>query len=162
MPGNVLNVVVIPLRLQLPESHKLKLAQGNAGFEHCEDYPKLAWLVDARVESNPVMISSLPLPDKEDFGNRPGRFGADNVHENQPVPFSFQSDELAFGAFFNAGVRVYDTNNPFQPKEVAHFVPQVPPTARANSVNDVYVDENRIVYAVDRLKGGLYILELTI
>jgi hypothetical protein len=26
----------------------------------------------------------------------------------------------------------------------------------------VYVDENRIVYAVDRLKGGLYILELTV
>jgi hypothetical protein len=41
-------------------------------------------------------------------------------------------------------------------------VPEVPPTARANSVNDVYVDENRIVYAVDRLKGGLYILELNI
>jgi hypothetical protein len=41
-------------------------------------------------------------------------------------------------------------------------VPEVPPTARANSVNDVYVDENRIVYAVDRLKGGLYILELTV
>jgi len=32
----------------------------------------------------------------------------------------------------------------------------------ANSVNDVYVDENRIIYAIDRLKGGLYILELTI
>jgi hypothetical protein len=78
------------------------------------------------------------------------------------VPLSFQSDELVFGAFFNAGVRVYDTSNPYQPKEVAHFVPEVPPTARANSVNDVYVDENRIVYAVDRLKGGLYILELTI
>ena len=63
------------------------------------------------------MIGSLPLPDKEDFGNRPGRFGAHNVHENQPVPFSFQSDELVFGAFFNAGVRVYDTNNPFQPRK---------------------------------------------
>ena len=136
--------------------------EANPGFEHCEDYPKLAWVVDARVETNPVMISSLPLPDKEDFGNRPGRFGAHNVHENQPVPFSFQSDELVFGAFFNAGVRVYDTSNPFQPKEVAHFVPEVPPTARANSVNDVYVDENRIIYAIDRLKGGLYILELTI
>jgi hypothetical protein len=45
---------------------------------------------------------------------------------------------------------------------VAHFVPQIPATARANSVNDVYVDENRIIYAIDRLKGGLYILELTI
>ena len=33
VPGNVLNVVVIPLRLQLPELHRPKLAQGNAGFE---------------------------------------------------------------------------------------------------------------------------------
>ena len=33
VPGNVLNVVVIPLRLQLPELHGLKLAQENAGFE---------------------------------------------------------------------------------------------------------------------------------
>jgi hypothetical protein len=136
--------------------------EANPGFEHCEDYPKLAWLVDVRVETNPVMIGSLPLPEKEDFGNRPGRFGAHNIHENQPLPLSFQSDELVFGAFFNAGVRVYDIKNPYQPKEVAHFVPQVPPTARANSVNDVYVDENRIIYAVDRLKGGLYILEMTI
>ena len=33
VPGNVLNVVVVPLRLQLPESHRLRLAQGSAGFE---------------------------------------------------------------------------------------------------------------------------------
>lgn len=33
VPSNLLNVIVIPLRLQLPELHKLKLAQGNAGFE---------------------------------------------------------------------------------------------------------------------------------
>ena len=33
VPGNVLNVVVVPLRLQLLELHRLKLAQGNAGFE---------------------------------------------------------------------------------------------------------------------------------
>ena len=33
VPGNVLNVVVVPLRLQLPELHRLKLAQGRAGFE---------------------------------------------------------------------------------------------------------------------------------
>ena len=31
--GNVPDVVVVPLRLQLPELHKLKLAQETAGFE---------------------------------------------------------------------------------------------------------------------------------
>jgi hypothetical protein len=68
--------------------------------------------VDARVESNPVMISSLPLPDKEDFGNRPGRFGRPQRPRKPACALSFQFDELVFGAFFNAGVRVYDTSNP--------------------------------------------------
>jgi hypothetical protein len=37
VPGNVLNILVVPLRLQLPELHRLKLAQGNAGFEALSD-----------------------------------------------------------------------------------------------------------------------------
>ena len=131
-------------------------------YEHCEDYPKRAWLMDVQLESKPVIIGSLPLPDKEDFCARPGRFGAHNIHENQPVPTSFQSDDLVFGAFFNAGVRVYDVRNPYQPVEVASFIPSIPSNARANGVNDVYVDENRVIYAIDRLKGGLYIMEMTL
>jgi len=43
----------------------------------------------------------------------------------------------------------------------------VPPTPKGSSVgsaniNDVYVDENEIVYAVDRFSGGLYVLEMTL
>jgi len=45
---------------------------------------------------------------------------------------------------------------------VAYLVPQIPPGAVANSINDVCVDEKRTIYAVDRLKGGLYTMELTI
>ena len=127
-----------------------------------EDYPKLVWLMDIRDETKPVIISTLPMPDTEDFFNRPGRFGAHNIYENQPGPTCFFSDTLVFGTFFNAGVRVYDTTNPFQPQEVAYFVPQIPEGAPSNGINDVYVDENAIMYVVDRLKGGLYILELTI
>jgi hypothetical protein len=33
VPRNMLNVVVVPLRPQLPELHRLKLAQGRVGFE---------------------------------------------------------------------------------------------------------------------------------
>jgi hypothetical protein len=29
-------------------------------------------------------------------------------------------------------------------------------------VNDLYVDENRMIYAVDRWAGGLYVLEMTV
>jgi len=127
-----------------------------------EDYPKLVWLMDNRLESNPVIISTLPMADTDDFFNRPGRYGAHNLYENQPGSTSFHSDHLVFGTFFNAGIRVFDTTNPFQPEEIAYFIPQIPESAEANGINDVHVDENGIMYVVDRLKGGLYILELTI
>ena len=140
----------------------LMIVTEEAVREGGEDWPKLAWVMDMRVETNPIMLAALPMPDTGDFFARPGRFGAHNVHENQPVPTSFVSEELVFGTFFNAGLRVFDIANPFRPEEVAYFVPPIPQGARANSINDVYVDENRLIYAVDRLEGGLYILELTI
>ena len=127
-----------------------------------EDYPKLMWMMDIRDETNPIIIGTLPMPDTDDFFNRPGRFGAHNVYENQPGSTCFFSDKLIFATLFNAGVRVYDTSDPFHPEEVAYFVPDIPEGAPSNGINDVYVDENGIMYVVDRLKGGLYILELTL
>ena len=55
VPGNVLNVVVIPLRLQLPELHRLKLAQGNAGFEALTTEVSDSRWKRALVEANDVM-----------------------------------------------------------------------------------------------------------
>ena len=37
-----------------------------------------------------------------------------------------------------------------------------PPRGRRIQINDVYVDENRLIYAVDRFVGGLYIMETTV
>jgi hypothetical protein len=47
---------------------------------------------------------------------------------------------------------------------VAYFVPGAPARSPAGAIqlNDVYVDERRVVYTVDRCVGGLYILELTL
>jgi len=71
---------------------------------------------------------------------------------------------LIFGAFFNGGVRIYDVSNPYHPDEVGYYVPDAPPGSSLGAIqmNDVYVDENRLIYAIDRMSGGLYILELTV
>ncbi|MCY4583788.1 MAG: hypothetical protein OXE50_13485 [Chloroflexi bacterium] len=143
-------------------SRDLMVVTHEAVRNNGEDHPKLVWMMDIREESNPVIISTFPMPDTEDFFNRGGRFGAHNVYENQPGPTCSQSDTLIYGTFFNAGVRVFDTSDPFRPEEVAYFVPPVPEGAPSNGINDVYLDENGIMYVVDRLKGGLYILELTL
>jgi hypothetical protein len=128
------------------------------------DWPKLVRVVDARLETNLVPISTFPLPPHDAFAHRGGRSGAHNLHENLPVPASWKSDQLIIGTFFNGGVRAYDISDPYRPEEVAYFVPGAPPLSPAGAVqlNDVYVDDRRIVYTVDRFVGGLYVLEMTL
>jgi hypothetical protein len=129
-----------------------------------KDWPKLTWIVDVRDESNPVPIATCPLPPLEDFAGRGGRYGAHNLHENRPVDGSLVSETLVFGTYFNGGIRVHDVSNPFRPEEVAYYVPEAPRGSRAGAaqINDVLVDERRVVYTVDRLIGGLYVLELEV
>lgn len=127
------------------------------------DWPKLGWVVNAGVESNLVPIATLPLPAPENFTKRGGRYGAHNLHENLPGPASFRSDSMVVGTFFNGGVRAFDTSNPYQPQEVAYYVPGAPKLSPkgAIQINDVWVDEKGLVYTVDRFAGGLYVIEMT-
>jgi hypothetical protein len=65
---------------------------------------------------------------------------------------------------------VHDISNPFQPKEVAYFIPELAGPNKLDdhyanalpgmNINDVYVNENRLIYAADRQRGGMYILEM--
>jgi hypothetical protein len=59
---------------------------------------------------------------------------------------------------------VFDTSNPYRPEEIAYFIPATPEGSRSGvaEINDVYVDENQIVYIVDRFAGGLYTLEMEV
>ena len=127
-----------------------------------EDHPKLLWFADVSDEAHPLLISNAPMPSYETHAHRGGRFGAHNLHENPPFDWAWQREDIVFGSFFNAGVRAYDTTDPFQPREVASFVPAAAEGSKigASQINDVYVTADGIVYAIDRAGGGLYILEL--
>jgi hypothetical protein len=158
-PFNGFTHTVLPLF-----ERKLWIVSDECVQDNGADWPKLVWVVDARNEKNPVPIGTFPAPPVEAFIRRGGRFGAHNLHENLPAPTSFRSETIIIGTFFNAGVRVYDTSNPYQVQEIAYYVPAAPALSPAGAIqlNDVYVDENRIVYTVDRFSGGLYILEMDI
>lgn len=129
-----------------------------------EDWPKLTWVFDMRNEKNPVPVSTLPIPSVEVFGKRGGRYGSHNLYENYPGPCAWRSETIVLGTFFNGGLRAYDVSNPYQPKEIAYFVPGAPALSPKGAVqiNDVYVDDRGIVYAGDRFTGGLYVLEMNI
>jgi hypothetical protein len=145
-------------------SRDLLILTDESNKDDAADWPKLMWIVDARDEKNLIPIATLPMPPLEAFARRGGRFGAHNIYENYPGPCAWRSDNIILGTFFNAGVRVFDISNQYQPREIAYYVPAAPTLAPKGAIqmNDVFVDDRGIVYAADRLGGGVYILEMNI
>lgn len=122
----------------------------------CEGDPHMVRVVDIADEANPKVVSICPVPEG-DFCDRGLRFGAHCLHENRPG--SYRSAEVVFATYFNGGLRVYDIAEPVSPKEIAHWIPECPPGQEAAQINDVWVGENLLVYATDRVNGGVYVLE---
>ena len=91
--------------------------------EECAEARQMVWFVDTTVEKNPMVVSHWTVPEASgNFCTRGGRFGAHSSNEDQGPPYF---GKLTFITFFNAGVRVLDIRNPFQPKEVAYFIPPI-------------------------------------
>ncbi|MGH8635268.1 MAG: LVIVD repeat-containing protein, partial [Burkholderiales bacterium] len=140
----------------------LLVVTDEATGDHGLDWPKRYWMVDARVESNPVMIASMPTPENfEELHRVGGRIGAHNIHENEPEPGSAKLQNTVATTWFSAGVRVYDISDPFRPEEIAAFLPETPAGQRGCRISDLFVDDRSIIYAADRARGGLYVLEYT-
>ena len=149
--------------LPLPERGLLVVVE-EAVFDDCADGIKRCWIFNIEVPTNPVSISTLPIPADLDYAKKGGQFGPHNIHENRPE--SFQSSDLIFVTYQNAGVRAYDIRDPFRPLEVGALVP--PPPARMMDyrparprvvdTTDIFVDEQGLIYCTDS-NAGLYIIE---
>jgi hypothetical protein len=117
-----------------------------------------------RGRRHPISIATLPIPDDADYVAKGAHFGPHNLHENRPG--SFQSSEIIFETYQNAGVRVYDIANAYAPKEIGAWVPPAPRTmldVRPNRPQiiqsaDVYVEPNGVVYLTD-YNAGFYVLQ---
>jgi hypothetical protein len=134
-------------------------------------------------EQHPMVVSTMQVfedADKPDYCSRGTRFGPHSCNEVLAhVPSTFFAPDfgkLTFISWFDGGARAFDIRDPYHPKDVAHYVPAVtplpfgeqPPSKDANgvqysdvSVNNLEVDSNGIIYAVDRIGYGLNILTLT-
>jgi hypothetical protein len=150
--------------LPLPD-RDLLVVLDEAVLDEMEDGFKPIWIFDNQVKSNPISISTFPQPDDRDYIKVGGHFGPHNIHENRPG--SFQSSNLIFATYQNAGVRVYDISDKLQPKEVGACVPPAPKKLIDPRPNrpvvlhsaDVFVDTNGICYCSDWSGAGLYIME---
>ena len=146
----------------------------------CTGAPHFGYLVDttravgagalSAGENHPMVISTMQVFEdsaKPDFCTRGTRFLNHSTNESFYAPYY---GKLLFIANFDAGLRVWDVRDPYHPQEVAHFIPPLnanvlPTVVDGNTYYDVStdnaeVDDNGLIYIVDRLGGGADILQL--
>jgi hypothetical protein len=155
----------LPLTDRVPVPKPYVVVADEAVADECADQVKYTWMVDVREKSNPVTVSTLPTPAEKDYCKEGGHFGPHNMHENRPG--AFQSSDLIFATYQNAGVRVFDISNPLQPQEAGHFIPPAnfdhwmdnrPNRPHVIHMVDVYVDREGLMYTTD-FNAGVHILE---
>ena len=145
----------------------------EAIFNQCQEFRHLTFMVDVTTPSRPFSVATFQVPAASgDFCQRGGRFGPHSSNESFT---SIYYGKLVFIAYFNAGVRAVDIRDPYHPREVAYFIPDVTANTdkrcvklggvesckRAIQTNNVEVDDRGYVYLADRADTGLHIVELT-
>jgi hypothetical protein len=119
-----------------------------------EDYPKypaaFLWMVDITDEKHPQPISTYQVAEMPDTP-QPRMTGC-----HQPCE-KVTGTEIPV-AWFAHGLRIIDISRPHALREVAYFMPDVPPGSERVQSNDVTVDDRGLIYLLDRVRG-LHILE---
>jgi hypothetical protein len=145
-------------------SRGLAIQTEEAVDTNCKDWPKRDWVWDISNEKAPIALAAMPPPaDLDALCKQGGRFGAHNIAQNRPESTARRLTKTVVGSFFNGGVRAYSIADPTLPQEIG-FIVDAPPKGNASKsiqINDVYVDENGLIYANDRFSGGLDIIRYT-
>ena len=122
--------------------------------EHTPGQPHaFLWIFDVTDLKNIQPLSTFYVSETESpWSQGKGRFGAHQYREKI-------DGTLVYVTWFSGGLRVIDIADPFLPKEVAHYIPAAPKGYPSPQSNDVDVDENGVIYLLDR-NHGLEILKL--
>jgi len=141
-------------------------------------------MVNIADPTDPTLVSIFPYPEvPEDYpyknfneipGWGVGPFGPHNIHEPHDDPVLEDRNDRVYCAYFHAGLRVYDIDDPYVPKEIAYFIPPDPedwafnnakgdafPGPRMGITEDVLVDRRGNIF-VDTQHSGLYVLRCTV
>ena len=151
----------------------LLLVSSEAGTFRCQENRDVLFVFDITDEAHPLPISTFQVPEEPgDFCHRGGRFGPHSFNDAYDPRFDHA---LVYLAYFNAGIRAIDIRDPFAPREVGHFIPEVTANTtescitidgvehcdKAIQTNNVNIDDRGFIYALDRASTGLHILEPT-
>ncbi len=134
--------------------------------DNCGDpMHQMVYMVDITDPVHPIPVSTFSVPEASgNFCDRGGRFGAHAIQWN--LNEEHYKNRIIWVSYFNAGVRGVDIRDPYNPKEVAFYIPAANENTdwRGDVViqtNNLDVDDRGYIYIFDRAKTGMHVLEPT-
>jgi hypothetical protein len=140
----------------------LAISEETMAF-NCQELRRQMYIVDATEETNPVPVAIFKVPDG-DFCERGGRFGPHQFAKTKDGEIT--GGTLLFVAYFNAGLRVVEISDPYHPREVGFYIPDLVGSGTGREkkfiqTNDVDLDYRGLIFITDRAGNGMHILEYT-
>ena len=144
----------------------------NANPDH-KEVRTMLYMLDVTARSNPMTVDTFRVPDAG-YVERGGRFGPHQFAETMNGSLYSPKDNgnLLHLAYFSAGLRILDISDPYDMKEVGHYLPATtsntvtrsggltaPLPQQVIQTNDVDLDERGLVYISDRAGTGMHIIE---
>ena len=109
--------------------------------------PAFAWVYDITDERQPMPIATCRVPGLDmDGAPQPPMTGC---HQPSEV---FSGTVIPF-AWFAQGLRLFDIADPFAPREIGSYEPDLPSGCERVSSNDVTMDGRGLIYLTDRQHG---------
>ncbi len=143
-------------------------ANGYPMNDECYEPYKDIWVIDVKDVTKPKIVTKFPRPTPpaeapyDDFCQRRGSFGPKRPGYHVTQPGRWQQGVVAY-AFYNAGVQLFNVEDPLNPKIAAYYVPRYPKKEEmveymfGNLVYGVYVEYDRnIVWMISN--HGIYAL----
>jgi hypothetical protein len=150
----------------------LVIANSETILEGTGDPLNYTFVIDVADESAPKVTAAFPTPRPrpglgyDSYYRKGGRFGPHNQHHHQGHPDLAEPGHEIVMTYFNAGLRVFDISDPYEPAETAWYVPENPrerrgtlPSQLVTQFEDVLVDRRGFLYCTDK-NHGLFVLRL--